>query len=81
MLRNNIIENNQLFVISDLHTGDAGKKDSFSKNEKDGLLDSFLNFVEKEKGSLLVLGDLLELWLYKPDSVLGRQKRPLGQAQ
>ena len=74
MLRNNTIENRQLFVISDLHIGDSTKKDSFSKNEKDGLLDSFLDFVEKEQGSLLILGDLLELWLYKPDSVLSGRK-------
>lgn len=74
MLRNNIIDNNQLFVISDLHIGDSSKKDSFSKSEKDGLLDSFLDFVEKEDGSLLILGDLLELWLYKPDSVLSGRK-------
>lgn len=53
-----------------MHIGDRTKKDSFTKNEKDEQLDSFLDFVEREDGELLILGDLLELWLYKPDKVL-----------
>ena len=74
MSRNNIkIPGNQkLFVISDLHIGDGSSRDNLIKDNKIVLFNRFLDEVEKQNGTLLILGDLLELWRYSLAAILGR---------
>jgi UDP-2,3-diacylglucosamine pyrophosphatase LpxH len=69
-----VIDNKPIFVISDLHIGDGKRKDNFAKNDREKLLDSFLDFVDKEDGRLIILGDFLELWWYKLDNVIASRK-------
>jgi UDP-2,3-diacylglucosamine pyrophosphatase LpxH len=51
-----------LFVVSDLHMGDGGPRDNFAVDNKAAQFSLFLDFVEQEKGELLILGDLFEFW-------------------
>lgn len=62
---------NDIFVISDLHLGDHSKRDNFFVKGKDQdgkeidrskLLTEFLDMVEENKGQLVILGDLFEFW-------------------
>lgn len=51
-----------IFVISDLHIGDAGARDNFEAGHKAPQLRAFLDHVGAEGGELFILGDLFELW-------------------
>ncbi|NLH15850.1 MAG: UDP-2,3-diacylglucosamine diphosphatase [Phycisphaerae bacterium] len=52
-----------IFVISDLHIGDGGPRDNFAQGkDRQRELDGFLDYVEKENGELILLGDLFEFW-------------------
>ena len=53
-----------IFVISDLHIGDGGPRDNFghAHSTRPEQLVAFLDYVEHEKGELIILGDLLEFW-------------------
>ncbi len=51
-----------IFVISDLHMGDAGPRDSFACGDREKQLDLFLDYVSRERGELILLGDLFEFW-------------------
>lgn len=51
-----------IFVISDLHLGDGGRRDNFEAGRKTPQLHAFLDYVASEGGELFVLGDLFELW-------------------
>ena len=60
-----------IFVISDLHLGDHGKRDNFFVNGKDKegneinrleLFNKFLDMVEQRNGQLVIVGDLFEFW-------------------
>ena len=53
---------NDIFVISDLHLGDGGPRDNFAHDNKLYKFNSFLDYVEKEKGRLYILGDLFDFW-------------------
>ncbi len=55
---------NPIFVISDLHMGDGGPRDNFGHKSSDRpkQLMAFLDYVEREEGELLILGDLFEFW-------------------
>ena len=50
-----------LFAISDLHLCDKGSRDNFAVRGEDRLL-RFLDYVDHEQGTLLVLGDLFDVW-------------------
>lgn len=50
------------FVISDLHIGDGGPRDNFAVGERSQQLNLFLDYVENQKGQLIILGDLFEFW-------------------
>ena len=50
------------FAISDLHLCDRGPRDNFSFNGREGRFNRFLDFVERSKGRLLILGDLFDWW-------------------
>jgi UDP-2,3-diacylglucosamine pyrophosphatase LpxH len=69
---NTISENRKLFIVSDLHIGDGSSRDNLIKDNKIFLFNRFLDEVEKQDGSLLILGDLLELWRYPLDAILQR---------
>jgi UDP-2,3-diacylglucosamine pyrophosphatase LpxH/uncharacterized membrane protein HdeD (DUF308 family) len=51
-----------IFVISDLHIGDGGRRDNFEAGRKTPQLHGFLDHVGSEGGELFILGDLFELW-------------------
>ncbi|HSV27683.1 MAG TPA: metallophosphoesterase, partial [Sedimentisphaerales bacterium] len=53
-----------LFVISDLHIGSGGPRDMLNHLEKRRLLESFLNYIQKENGELMILGDMIDLWRF-----------------
>jgi UDP-2,3-diacylglucosamine pyrophosphatase LpxH len=55
-------ENKPVFVISDLHMGDRGARDNFAVGNKETELNLLLEFVEKENGELVIVGDLFEFW-------------------
>ncbi|MDN5279947.1 MAG: UDP-2,3-diacylglucosamine hydrolase [Clostridiales bacterium] len=74
-----------IFVISDLHLGDHGKRDNFTVKgkDKDGneidrleLLNEFLDMVEKRDGQLVIVGDLFEFWQANIGEVI-RKNLPL----
>jgi UDP-2,3-diacylglucosamine pyrophosphatase LpxH len=50
--------NAPIFVISDLHIGSGGVRDSFSQNNRHLCFNKFLDYVEKEDGELVILGDI-----------------------
>lgn len=51
-----------IYVISDLHMGDGGARDNFAVGERETELSLFLDYVEEQKGRLIILGDLFEFW-------------------
>jgi UDP-2,3-diacylglucosamine pyrophosphatase LpxH len=55
-------DNRDIFVISDLHMGDGGPRDNFAVGDKEEQLKLFLEFVKKESGELIIIGDLFEFW-------------------
>jgi len=69
----NIAKAQSIFVISDLHLGDGSLKDNFKFGKKQTLLQSFLDYVDKEEGELIILGDFLELWGHRLESVICKQ--------
>lgn len=59
-----------IFVISDLHIGSGGSRDSFSQNRRNHFFDNFLDYVEKENGELIILGDFIDLWRFALKKVI-----------
>lgn len=55
---------NDIFVISDLHIGDGGPRDNFGckGSDRPSQLMAFLNYVQKEAGELVIVGDLFDFW-------------------
>lgn len=74
---NHKIENNRLFVISDLHIGNGSARDNLLKNNKLTVFQRFLDEVDRHDGVLIILGDLLELWRYRGEDILERWDRLL----
>lgn len=65
------------FVVSDLHLGDGSGKDNFKKNE--GKFRDFLKKVKKDKGQLVIAGDLFELWQCSIFDIFHRYHRLLAE--
>jgi UDP-2,3-diacylglucosamine pyrophosphatase LpxH len=64
-----------IYVISDLHMGDGGPRDNFACEEnREQELDSFLKFVKRENGELIILGDLFDFWQASLANILVRSK-------
>jgi predicted phosphodiesterase len=62
-----------IYCVSDLHLGNGGPRDNFAHMNdcrRAAEFDSFLDFVEKQNGQLLILGDLFELWQSNMSEVL-----------
>jgi len=54
-----------IYVVSDLHLGDRGPRDNFTHmdgGKRAAEFWIFLNMVERNKGRLIIVGDLFELW-------------------
>jgi len=51
-----------IFIVSDLHIGDGGPRDNFAADNKSGQFSGFLDYVEENDGRLFILGDLFEFW-------------------
>ena len=51
-----------LFCVSDLHACDKGPRDNFAYEGREVRFNNFLDMVLKERGELLILGDLLDFW-------------------
>lgn len=51
------------FVVSDLHLGDQGVRDNFRHPvDKLPIFNVFLDYVERERGKLIIAGDLFDFW-------------------
>ena len=75
----NSIENKPIYVISDLHIGDKSRKNIFVKSGREKLFERLLDHVEQENGQLIILGDFLELWWYKPYKVISSMRALLDR--
>ena len=73
-----------IFVISDLHVGDHGKRDNFftvpvgqtyDPETRYKLLIQFLKFVREQDGQLIILGDLFEFWQANIGTVLIKNRK------
>ena len=51
-----------IFVISDLHMGDGGPRDNFPLGDREKQLNLFLDYVGRQQGELIILGDLFDFW-------------------
>lgn len=65
-----------MFVISDLHIGDRSPKDNLCQGNREAAFHSFLDYVDDQRGRLVILGDFLELLRYPLDGIIAR-RRPL----
>ncbi len=74
-----INQNKRIFVLSDLHIGDRSPGDNLCRANRESLLDSFLRYVEGQKGQLVIIGDFLELLRYPLDRVIARRKTLLDR--
>ena len=64
----------RIFVISDLHLGDGGPRDSFAWGDREKQFGLFLDYVAQKQGELIVLGDLFEFWQMNPSKIVVRNK-------
>ena len=62
-----------VFVISDMHIGSGGKRDSFDQYDRNSCFNNFLNYVEKEGGELIILGDFIDLWRFNLRKVIKKR--------
>jgi len=60
-------------VISDLHIGDRSPRDNLCRARRERRLQDFLDYVEDERGQLVIAGDLFELLRYPLDSIIDRR--------
>jgi UDP-2,3-diacylglucosamine pyrophosphatase LpxH len=70
--RNNDWSGRDIFVISDLHIGDGSAKDNLGKGSHQLLMMRLLDKIETAGARLVILGDLFELWRYRPEAVVQR---------
>jgi UDP-2,3-diacylglucosamine pyrophosphatase LpxH len=68
-----------IFAISDLHIGDGGPRDNFEYLEKEKKLYDFLDFVQDNNGSVIICGDLFELWQSNISKVLTKRVKLLDR--
>lgn len=68
-----------IFVISDLHMGDNGRRDHLAVHDREKLLHRFLDYVEAENGELVILGDLFEFCRCNLGKVLVNRKSLLDR--
>ena len=54
--------------------GDRSRMDNFHRAGRESLFDSFLNYVEKQDGQIVILGDFFELLRYPVESILVRRR-------
>lgn len=61
------------YCVSDLHMGDGGPRDNFAYGSRERELLAFLDMVEEDKGDLVIVGDLFELWQSNVSKVLTKR--------
>ena len=61
-----------IFVVSDLHLGDGSSFDPICKSDRYVQLLHLLDYMDRENGQLVILGDLLELWRFSLSSVMNQ---------
>jgi UDP-2,3-diacylglucosamine pyrophosphatase LpxH len=66
------LENNKLVMFSDLHLGDGGKADDFRESEP--ALAAALDHYEKKGFTVILLGDIEELWQFDLHKISERYK-------
>jgi UDP-2,3-diacylglucosamine pyrophosphatase LpxH len=72
------IPNNKYAILSDLHLGDGGGADDFNHNMNVLLL--ALDYYQKNKYKLILLGDIEELWQFDVDKVVQKYQNSIYQA-
>jgi len=63
-----------VFVVSDLHMGDRSRMDNLHRAGRESLFNSFLSYVERQNGQLIILGDFFELLRYPMESILVQRR-------
>lgn len=71
-MKHRVLNPGKLFIISDLHIGDGSLRDNLTKDNKALHFNRFLDEVERQCGTLMILGDLMELLRYPWTTVLGK---------
>jgi UDP-2,3-diacylglucosamine pyrophosphatase LpxH len=71
--------NKPIFVISDLHMGNGSRLDQFRRSGAKPLLLRFLDYVIDQQGTLIIVGDLLELWRFSLREVIDHRYRLLDK--
>jgi UDP-2,3-diacylglucosamine pyrophosphatase LpxH len=66
--------NKPIFVISDLHLGNGSRLDQFNRSGAEPLFWRFLDYVADQEGSLIIVGDLLELWRFQLSEVIDHRQ-------
>ena len=72
---------NPIFVVSDLHLGSGGRRDSFSVMRKEKLFFDFLDFVERNSGELIITGDLVDMWRFSFKKTVKRHAELLDRLE
>lgn len=68
-----------VYVISDLHIGSGGPRDTLNIDGKRNLLEAFLDHVQREDGELIILGDMIDLWRFGLISVVKNHRELLDR--
>jgi len=69
---------NKYVIISDMHMGNGEKADDF-KNNEDAVVRAF-NYYQNEGYSLILLGDVEELWQFTAEEVADRYNDSVYEA-
>lgn len=62
--------NNKYVIISDMHMGNGGESDDFKENEQATV--NALTYYKKKGYTLILLGDIEELWQFSADEIVKR---------
>jgi len=69
--------NHKYAVMSDIHLGDGGQADNFHHNEQ--VLATGVKYYRENNYSLVLLGDIEELWQFDLEKILERYESPIYQ--
>ena len=65
-----VVKTGPTYIISDLHAGDRGPRDSFAYGNREKEFSDFLDYVTKQNGKLIIVGDLLDCWQFNVSKVI-----------
>ena len=72
------IQDRKYVIISDIHLGDGGGADDFHKNEK--IVEKALDYYRTQGYTLILLGDIEELWQFDLHTVTKRYENTIYRA-